>query len=154
MIRMTERGTVEPSPGERLATSCGAPSSVTMKSLLLSPGTPRPFLSNARISKTASDVSTLMTVSESDRSSPLLVSTALCSRSSHLSLFRLEPNSSRFCFSCAQGAGETKEEASAKHSAITAPQRIDLYRKSDFPLRPTFKVPTSVGGVHGPSPAD
>src|SRR6266542_4061194 len=50
MIRMTERGTVEPSPGERLATSCG------------------------------------------------------------------------------QGAEETKEEASATYSAITAPQRIDLYR--------------------------
>src|SRR5262247_3616205 len=69
-----------------------------------------------------------MTVSESDRSSPLFVSTALCSRSSHLSLFRLEPNSSRFCFSCAQGAGETKEEASATYSAITTTQRIDLYR--------------------------
>jgi hypothetical protein len=47
---------------------------------------------------------------------------------------RLEPNSSRFCFPCAPGEGETKEEAGATHSATAVMQRIALYRKSKFPL--------------------
>src|SRR5215475_529341 len=129
-----ERGTVEPSPSERLATSCGAPSSTTTKSPLLSPETARPSLSNARMSKTGSDVSILLTAPDSGRSSSFLVSTAFCSFSSHFSRFRLEPNSSRFFFSCAPVDGLTKGETNAAYKIIIITQRIIVYRKTILPL--------------------
>src|SRR5215813_8370670 len=128
-----ERGTVDPSPGERLATSCGAPSSATTKSSLLSPEMARPSLSSGRMSKTANDVSTLMTPPESDRSSAFLVSTAFCSFSSHFSRFRLEPNSSRRCLSCALVEGLTKGETNAAYKTIIITQRTKVYCKTILP---------------------